>query len=294
MANKNKLWMFAGRWQPFHAGHMAIAESKLQEGFNVLFLVRDTPVTPSDPYTVAQRIEMIKLAYGDLFGIQVFAQSIPDFVGIGYGRGVGYSVEEIDVGEEIKKISATSIRKNECDQMSANVAGWIKRQKTTYWFTGLPCSGKTTICNALVSELSAQGYNVVTLDGDDVRKGLCSDLGFSPEDRAENIRRIAHLCEMHNNSNTIVLASFLSPTNEIQDMIRGIISNVEMIHVSTPLEVCEARDTKGMYAKARSGEIPLFTGVSAPYEIPEGAFSIDASGDVEKAIESFKEKYPNE
>jgi len=273
-------WIFPGRWQPFHAGHMAIADIKLGAGFDVLFLVRDTLVSPENPYTVQQRMAMIRLAYGDLYGTRVLAMPIPDFVGIGYGRGVGYDVEEIDVGAAIQSISATSIRKGECAAMAAKVSEWVKRQRTTYWFTGLPCSGKTTLCNALAPRLRAEGYNVVTLDGDDVRAGLCSDLGFSEEDREENIRRMAHLCNMYNRQNTLVLASFISPSTHMQDMVRSIVDSLEMIHVSTPLEVCERRDTKGMYALARAGKIPEFTGISAPYTAPEECFEIDASGDI--------------
>lgn len=284
--NMSNTWVYPGRWQPFHAGHMALIGKKLDEGKDVLVLVRDTPVSDREPYTVDQRIKMIKLAYGDLYGTRVTAMAFPDFEGIAYGRGVGWSIEEIDVGAEIKKISATAIRKNECDAMADAVKRFVDNQKTTYWFTGLPCSGKTAICNELKYKLADLGYNVITLDGDDVRTGLCSDLGFSPEDREENLRRISHLCDMNNKNNTIVLASFVSPTNALRAVPEELIDNVKIIHVSTPLEVCEERDVKGMYAKAREGIIPMFTGISAPFDTPENAdFTINASGEVADAVD---------
>jgi adenylyl-sulfate kinase len=265
---------------------MALIGKKLDEGKDVLILVRDTPVSDREPYTVDQRINMIKRAYGDLYGDRVTAIGFPDFEGVAYGRGVGWQIEEIDVGEEIKKISATSIRKRECDAMAESVKAFVDNQQTTFWFTGLPCSGKTTICDSLKYKLAELGYNVTTLDGDDVRTGLCKDLGFTPEDRSENLRRISHVCNMHNKNNTIVLASFVSPTEELRDIPKSIIDNIKIIHVNTPLEVCEERDTKGMYKLAREGTIPNFTGISAPFEdAKDPALVIDASNEVEKAID---------
>jgi adenylyl-sulfate kinase len=139
----------------------------------------------------------------------------------------------------------------------------------TIWFTGRPCCGKTTIAKAILPKLKEK-FKVVHLDGDVVRKGLCSDLGFSKEDRKENLRRIAHLCEIFNENNTIVLATFVSPTNADRELIKSIIKNCKMIYVNASLEECEKRDVKGMYAKARKGEIKSFTGLheDAPFERP--------------------------
>jgi adenylylsulfate kinase len=141
--------------------------------------------------------------------------------------------------------------------------------KTTIWITGLPCSGKTTIAKRLEGELLNRGYRVAHLDGDDVRQKLNSDLGFSPEDRRENLRRIAHVAQLFNEKGNFVIASFVSPTNEYRRMIRSIIENMKLVYLKCSIEECERRDTKEMYQKARTGEIKEFTGISAPFEEPE-------------------------
>jgi len=138
--------------------------------------------------------------------------------------------------------------------------------KSTIWLTGLPCSGKTTICKQLKHKIKGK---VIHLDGDVVRNGLCSDLKFSPEDRKENLRRISHLCEILNKEGITVVASFVSPTKDARSIIKSIISNLKMIHVDCSIEKCVERDVKGMCAKAIDGKIPNFTGISAPFEIPE-------------------------
>lgn len=156
----------------------------------------------------------------------------------------------------------------------------------TYWLTGLPCSGKTSIARFVADELRNMGHSVVHIDGDDVRDGLCSDLTFSEEDRRENLRRISHICNICNKNDVIVLASFVSPTDSIRIVPEEIIENLNMVHVATPLEVCEQRDTKGMYKLAREGKIPNFTGVDGDFEIPHASdMELDASGTVEDAVE---------
>lgn len=138
------------------------------------------------------------------------------------------------------------------------------------WFTGLSGSGKSTLACALEAKLIAAGRLAYVLDGDNVRHGLCKDLGFSPADRAENIRRIGHVAALLAESGAIVLTAFISPYRSDRAAARTIVGDrfVE-VFVDTPLGVCEARDPKGLYAKARRGEIAEFTGVSAPYEAPE-------------------------
>ena len=138
------------------------------------------------------------------------------------------------------------------------------------WFTGLSGSGKSTLACALEAKLIAAGRLAYVLDGDNVRHGLCKDLGFSPADRAENIRRIGHVAALLAESGAIVLTAFISPYRSDRAAARTIVGDrfVEVL-VDTPLGVCEARDPKGLYAKARRGEIAEFTGVSAPYEAPE-------------------------
>lgn len=138
------------------------------------------------------------------------------------------------------------------------------------WFTGLSGSGKSTVANATEKILHDMGLHTYILDGDNVRMGLNKDLGFSPEDRTENIRRITEVAKLFADSGSIVLTAFISPYREDRDKARAIISNEDFIEifVSADLSVCEDRDPKGLYKKARAGEIKGFTGIDAPYEAP--------------------------
>jgi adenylylsulfate kinase len=142
------------------------------------------------------------------------------------------------------------------------------------WLTGLSGSGKSTIAAAVERKLFSAGKFVVMLDGDNVRTGLCGDLGFSLEDRRENIRRIAEAAKLLVGAGALVLCSFVSPTREIRSLAQQIIGKEDFLEVfvNTPLAVCEARDVKGLYARARAGEIKGFTGIDSPYEDPENPF----------------------
>lgn len=139
------------------------------------------------------------------------------------------------------------------------------------WFTGLSGSGKSTLANQVEKELFKQGIRTFSLDGDNVRQGLNNNLGFSKEDRHENLRRIAEVSKLFVESGTVVIASFISPLKKDREMIRKIIGeeNFFEVFVNTSLEECERRDVKGLYKKARAGEIKNFTGIDAPYENPE-------------------------
>ncbi|NIQ37678.1 MAG: adenylyl-sulfate kinase, partial [Proteobacteria bacterium] len=141
----------------------------------------------------------------------------------------------------------------------------------TVWFTGISCSGKSTLANALQRHLAERGYLIYVLDGDNIRHGLNRDLGFSPEDRNENIRRIGEVARLFSDAGVINLVAFISPYRADRDGARELARDGEFIEVfcKCDVEVCEKRDAKGLYRKARSGEIPEFTGVSAPYEEPE-------------------------
>lgn len=141
----------------------------------------------------------------------------------------------------------------------------------TLWFTGLSGSGKSTVAIALEKKLSSEGILCRIIDGDNVRCGLNAGLGFSPQDRKENIRRIAEVCKLFTQTGIVTLATFISPTREIRGMARDIIGEEDFMEVfiATPLEECEKRDVKGLYAKARKGEIKEFTGISSPFEEPE-------------------------
>ena len=156
----------------------------------------------------------------------------------------------------------------------------LKQRSVMVWFTGLSGSGKSTIAIALERELHQRGLLCRILDGDNIRSGINNNLGFSAEDRVENIRRIAEVSKLFVDTGIITIAAFISPNNELRKMAASIIGeeNFLEIYVSTPIEECEKRDVKGLYAKARRGEIPNFTGISAPFEAPEQPdLSLDTS-----------------
>lgn len=149
----------------------------------------------------------------------------------------------------------------------------LNQKGVVLWFTGLSGSGKTTIAQHLEEALYQKGYLTQLLDGDNVRTGINNNLGFSEEDRKENIRRIAEVAKLFKECGIITLCCFVSPTIAMRQMAKEIIGEQDFleIFVNTPLEVCEARDVKGLYKKARAGEIKDFTGIDAPFESPVGA-----------------------
>lgn len=167
----------------------------------------------------------------------------------------------------------------------------------TLWFTGLSGSGKSTIANALEQKLYDEGIHTYTLDGDNIRLGINANLTFSPEDRAENLRRVAEVAKLMNDAGLVVLAAFVSPYRKDREKVKNIvgIDNFVEIYVNTPLETCEARDIKGLYAKARKGEIQNFTGVNAPYEPPLNSdISIDTSKEsIETSVATLWEQLKN-
>jgi len=139
------------------------------------------------------------------------------------------------------------------------------------WFTGLSGAGKSTLAHAVEQALHARGGRTFVFDGDNVRHGLCADLGFSAEDRVENIRRVGEMAKLFTEAGVIALTAFISPYHADRDRVRKLVSEGDFIEIycRCPLEVCEQRDVKGLYQKARQGLIKDFTGVSAPYEAPE-------------------------
>jgi len=165
-------------------------------------------------------------------------------------------------------------------------AHFLKQWPVTVWLTGLSGAGKSTIACTLERRLLDAGNAAYVLDGDNVRHGLNRDLGFSPGDRAENIRRIAEVARLMNDAGLIVITAFISPYREDREMARSIIGGDDFleVHVNTPIEVCEGRDPKGMYKRARAGELPAFTGVSAPYEPP-----LDPVCSIDTAVNSVNE-----
>ncbi|HAW30567.1 adenylyl-sulfate kinase [Gimesia maris] len=149
------------------------------------------------------------------------------------------------------------------------------------WFTGLSGSGKSTIANTVDHKLFEMGKHTFVLDGDNIRMGLNKNLGFSPEDRTENIRRIGEVSKLYTDAGILVMTAFISPYREDRDQVREIMGDGEFIevYVKASLETCEGRDPKGLYKKARAGEIKGFTGIDAPYEEPEKAeLVLDSDG----------------
>lgn len=156
------------------------------------------------------------------------------------------------------------------------------REPRVLWLTGLSGAGKSTLATALHRRLVEMGVMAAVLDGDAVRAGLCRGLGFSPEDRCENIRRVAEVAKLMREAGLVVICALISPLREDRAMARDIIgaANFREVHIATPLEVCEKRDPKGLYRNARANALTQFTGVSAPYEEPQSPdLRIDASGD---------------
>jgi len=166
------------------------------------------------------------------------------------------------------------------------------------WFTGLSGAGKSTLAHALEETLHDYGARTYVLDGDNVRKGLCKDLGFSEQDRIENIRRIGEMSRIMMDAGLIVMTAFISPFRRDRRIVRELVEEGDFLEIfcDTPLSICESRDIKGLYKKARAGEIPEFTGISSPYEIPEQPELIVESGSstvedcVDEIINFLKEK----
>lgn len=166
-----------------------------------------------------------------------------------------------------------------------------KQKPCVLWFTGLSGSGKSTVAGALDQALYAKGHHVYLLDGDNVRHGLNKDLGFSDNDRVENIRRIGEVAKLFADSGLIVTTAFISPFRADRDLVRELMTDGEFIevHVDADLATCESRDPKGLYKKARAGEIPFFTGIDSPYEAPEKPELVinTANNSVEECVEQL-------
>ena len=169
----------------------------------------------------------------------------------------------------------------------------LRQHSVMIWFTGLSGSGKSTIAIALERELHKRGLLCRILDGDNIRSGINNNLGFTEADRVENIRRIAEVSKLFVDTGVITIAAFISPSNDIREMAANIIGKDDFleVYVSTPIEECERRDVKGLYAKARRGEIKNFTGISAPFEAPaHPALVLDTSAlSLEESVDKLLE-----
>jgi adenylylsulfate kinase len=162
----------------------------------------------------------------------------------------------------------------------------LKQKGIVIWMTGLSASGKTTLAIGLEKALYEKGFLCYVLDGDNVRAGINNNLRFSEEDRKENIRRVAEVSKLFVQCGIITINSFVSPTNDLRDMAKSIIgaNDFKLVYVNTPIEICEQRDSKGLYAKARRGEIKDFTGINAPFDEP-----VSPDLEIKTAEHSFEE-----
>src|SRR5438067_10467027 len=180
------------------------------------------------------------------------------------------------------EVKATNVTWHEGHVTREARAALLKQRGATLWFTGLSGSGKSTIAFTLEHALVQQGRLAYVLDGDNVRHGLNKNLGFSAADREENIRRIGEVCKLFADAGLVVMASFISPYRKDRDTVRALHSEAGLpfleVHVATPIETCESRDPKGLYKKARAGQLKGFTGIDDPYEPPTAAeVTIDAT-----------------
>jgi adenylylsulfate kinase len=171
----------------------------------------------------------------------------------------------------------------------------LSQKSICIWFTGLSGSGKSTLAIEFEKELHNRGFLVKLIDGDNVRIGINKNLGFSEEDRNENIRRISEINKLFIENGTITINSFVSPTNDLRNLVKDIVGNVNyyLVYINASLDVCEKRDVKGLYAKARKGEISDFTGISAPFDEPQNAFlELNTSkSDIETCIKLLLSKF---
>ena len=281
---KKKTSLIIGRWQPWHEGHRALFLAALGKAERVMIGVRHTYQTDKkNPFTFEEVKEFIDKDLSNDFAGKYDVIQLPNITNLVYGRDVGYNVEKISFGKDIEKISATQVRKS-MNLTPVNHVVDVKERTKRFgheggiiWFTGLSGSGKSTLARALERKLFDKGYNVYMLDADNVRERLNSNLGFSNEDRNENIRRVGEVASLFAEAGFIVLSAFISPFKE--DRKRAFNAhpkNFHEIYLSADISTCEDRDPKGLYKKARAGEIKEFTGIDSPYEIPkEPAMIID-------------------
>ena len=217
---------------------------------------------------------------------------------VGAGMIIDRARHRASFGNQIKTVVSKHITKKTGEVTTKDRQRLLAQKPITLWLTGLSGSGKSTVGYELEKRLVDDGHACYVLDGDNVRHGLNRDLGFSPRDRTENLRRIAEVARLFNDSGLIVITSFISPYKKTRDAAKNIIgeNNFFEIFIDAPLDTCEKRDPKGLYKKARAGEIPDFTGISAPYEPPENPAlrvqtdKLDPSEAVDAIIQMLKNK----
>lgn len=288
----------------FTADLLWMDEAKLVPGRNYLLKVGTSQIPASimnikykTDINSGLHVEADSLAKNEIATCDIYVSDKIPFTSFADNRAMG-SLILIDVVSHMTSACGVirhSLRRSDnltwhqMDVTKETRSASLGQKPVTLWFTGLSGSGKSTLANEIEKRLAASGKHTMLLDGDNVRMGLNKNLGFKEEDRVENIRRIAEVSKLMNDAGLIVLTSFISPFERDRENARKIIGEdfVE-IFVSTPLEECEKRDVKGLYKKARAGEIPNFTGISSPYEAPENPeitintaeYSIDEAADI--------------
>lgn len=255
--------LFIGRWSPFHEGHKYIIDSYVNNGHKVCIGIRDTKLSENDPFSFELRKQLIENYYKDNENVEII--KIPDIDQVCVGRGVGYAISEVPEG--IKNISGTKEREKE-KPLFNNGNG------TCIWFTGLPCSGKTTLMNEYVNTnkyIVGKEYKTIQiLDGDTFRKEVTPHLGFSKLDREINLRTAFDIIKILVNNGVIVFAGFVSPNRELRNEFKNELGNkFKEIYVKASKEECMFRDVKGMWELAKTGKIKNFTGYDAEYQKPD-------------------------
>ena len=279
MANRDNLKtaLIIGRWQPWHKGHRELFKAALERAEQVAIGVRATHNTDgSNPFSFDEVKKFIDDDLGEEYNGKYSVVELPNITNVIYGRDVGYKVEKISFDKEIENISATKVRKSMNLTPVEHEVSQIERQKrfghkgAVIWLTGLSGSGKTTLAQNIERKLFDKGYNIYMLDGDNIRDGLNSNLGFSEKDREENIRRIGEVAALFARAGFVVVTSFISPfAKDRNNALKTYSDNSYEIYLSCDIETCEKRDPKGLYKKARSGKIKDFTGIDSPYEVPK-------------------------
>ena len=271
-----KTALIIGRWQPWHKGHRELFKAALERAEQVAIGVRATHNTDgSNPFSFEQVKEFINDDLSKDYSGKYSVVELPNITNVIYGRDVGYKVEKISFEKEIENISATKVRKSMNLTPVEHEVSQTERQKrfghkgAVIWLTGLSGSGKTTLAQNLERKLFDKGYNIYMLDGDNIRDGLNSNLGFSEKDREENIRRIGEVAALFARAGFVVVTSFISPfAKDRSNALKAYSDNSYEIYLSCDIETCEKRDPKGLYKKARQGKIPNFTGIDSLYEKP--------------------------
>ncbi len=269
--------LIIGRWQPWHKGHRELFKAALERAERVAIGVRATYETDGkNPFSFEDVKRFIDEDLKNDYEGKYVVVDLPNITNVIYGRDVGYKVEKISFDKEIEKISATNVRKSMNLTPVQHDVDISEREKRTghkgsvIWLTGLSGSGKTTLAKKLERRFFDKGYNTYMLDGDNVRDGLNSNLGFSESDREENIRRIGEVAALFARAGFLVITAFISPFAKDREKALDVYEdNSHEIYLSCNLETCEKRDPKGLYKKAREGLIKDFTGIDSPYEVPE-------------------------